>query len=235
MRAALLLPVLLALIGCQRDPFTRAPRLILFAPDRPEDFRFLDDQAAGVALLLGRVDMSSSAARLEPRRAPFYLPPGQPYLIAVFDVESSQEPVAPSVMQTAAELIAKRADEHFLRAVQLRFGPAPGNRTVPGDLLARLRPLLRPHQLLSVALPVAACADRELVDALLADAIVPVLDGSLRPSVATRCGGSAWLRLGADLVLPAGMAGGLAHVYVEAPDAWTPERVEAARQSVLHP
>ena len=202
--------VTLATLACNRDPYARAPRLILVVPDREEDLRFLNPADAGVDLLSGKIVFSIRGADLQPRRSAFYLPQGKPFLIAAFDVESLSYMPTEQQIHEAARLIANRTAEHFFAAVQVNFQPLPKQRGWFRDFLSRLRPLLRNHQLLVAAVDRETCSDRDWAQSLAVDALVPL---------ERVCGDTYRLRIapGHDLAIRSSMK----RIYLESTTPWT--------------
>lgn len=203
--------------GCSRDPLARAPRLILVTPDRAEDLRFLNSANAGVALLSGKIVFSVRGAELVPRQSAFYLPQGKPFLIAVFDVQSPATKPTNQQMEEAAHLIARRTAEHFFAAVQINWHVSGEQRSWFRDLLAHLRPVLQTHQLLVAAVDTNTCADRDWVQSVAADAVVP-LDGV--------CGATSRLKMApgtrSDLVIRPRTK----RIYLESTEPWTPVAID---------
>lgn len=201
---------ILTTAACNRDPLARAPRLILVAPDREEDLRFLNPADAGVELLSGKIVFSDRGTDLQPRRSAFYLPQGKPFLIVSFDVESSSNSPTGEQIRQASHLIANRTAEHFFAAVQLNFRLLPEQRAWCRDLLSLLRPLLRNHQLLVAAVDSGTCSDRNWMQSLAADAVVPL---------ERLCGDTYRLRIvpGRDPAVPSSMK----RIYLESTTSWT--------------
>ena len=96
MRQAVAVLLAVFLFSCGRtkpDPLPGFPSLMLWAWERPEDLRFLDPQAAGVAFLAGTITIDHGRAVLKPRLQPLWVVRGTK-LMAVVRVESRGQPPA---------------------------------------------------------------------------------------------------------------------------------------------
>jgi hypothetical protein len=164
-----------------------APRLLLRTSSSAEDFRFLASGAAGVALEAASARLAGGKVDFRVRTQPVLLPEGKPYMVAVFTVSCVDPSLSPGQRARLSDAIARQANQHFLRAVQIDFTATPPQRPSYREFLRELRPKLRNHQLLSVAVPAGWCEEKEWIESLGADEIVPVLSGSQAASASAAC------------------------------------------------
>jgi hypothetical protein len=160
-----------------------APRLLLRTSPAAEDFRFLPIGEAGVALEAATARLAGGELDFRVRTEPVLLPEGRPYLVAVFTVSCADLSLSPGQRARLSDAVARHANQHFLRAVQIDFAATLPQRPSYREFLRELRPKLRNHQLLSVAVPAGWCREKEWVESLGADEIVPALsDGQEAPT-----------------------------------------------------
>src|SRR5690242_4736930 len=105
--AAALGSVLLLRSTAKPDPLPALPRVMLWAWERPEDFRFIKPGAAGIAFLARTVWVDGNNVSARPRLQPLRFTPGTP-LMAVVRIESAghglpaREPVIREISEAAA-------------------------------------------------------------------------------------------------------------------------------------
>lgn len=221
--------VFLCLIGtaCRRDPLAGAPHLLLRTSPSPEDLRFLPAGEAGVALDTAAANLAGGEVDFRPRTQPVLLPEGKPYVVAVFTVSCADASLSAGQRARLAGAIARHANQHFLRAVQIDFAATVAQRPSYREFLRELRPKLRNHQLLSVAVPAAWCQDNAWLESLGADEIVPVLSpAGQKPPAGPACRFSAAVSaLGENL--PAGL-----RLYVTSATPWDRQAYARLRRRV---
>jgi hypothetical protein len=175
MRAPVALILLLLLPGCSRrpDPLPGLPRVFLWTWERPEDLRWLDTRAVGVAFLARTVCPREDGVVVRPRMQPLLIPPNT-VLIAVVRVESGGHAAGADVPRTA-RAIADAADTPGVRALQVDFDAVVSERAFYRALLEELRRRLPPRMPLSITALASWCeADGWIHNLPVAEA-VPML------------------------------------------------------------
>jgi hypothetical protein len=187
------------------DRASGLPRVILWAWERPEDFRFLTPGEAGVAFLAETIYLreprekngkeAERDVRVQPRRQPLRVSPGT-VLIAVARIETLRAqgagaeqragnistdnslPYTESQRWRVAEEIYQLQNIEGVRAVQIDFDATQSERAFYAELLRDVRARLRKEQSLSITALASWC----LGDAWLAqlppgtiDEAVPML------------------------------------------------------------
>jgi hypothetical protein len=181
--AALALTVLLpfALAGDRITPAragTRIdlPPLMLWAWDRDDDLRFLDDRDAGVAFLAATLTLRGEGVMLTPRHNPLALPEGISR-VAVAHVESdrAEPPVLSSgQMHRFVEALAAVSDEVPHHVLQIDYEAVASQRAFFIDVIAALRRRL-PETAISVTALASWCLNESWTGRLAADEVVPML------------------------------------------------------------
>jgi hypothetical protein len=157
------------LAACAAPTSTSAflPDLVLWAWERPEDLRFLDPDAAAVAVLAGTLTLTGPEVDVTPRRQPLLVPVGTA-LIAVVRIESAtalrpvrgETPRLDDAQRAAArEQILDLARLDGVRAVQVDFDAALSERGFYAALLVELRRALPAEIGLSVTALASWCLD----------------------------------------------------------------------------
>ncbi|QEE26822.1 DUF3142 domain-containing protein [Terriglobus albidus] len=167
-RAALLFPALLALalkgdsLPAHRAPVTpaRAPVIMLWAWERPEDLRTLSPDIAGVAFLAQRVFLNDGVHSI-PRHQPIRVPESI-YAVAVTrieirpgfrDTEAMRAQTAAAIVQTAT-----LAD---INGLQIDFDATPAQRAFYTDVLQRVRAATPASMSLTMTALVSWCAESD--------------------------------------------------------------------------
>ncbi len=160
MKRFLLCAAALLAMGCRSDrrpdPLPGFPRLMLWAWERPEDFSFLDPQAAGVAFLARTISWSAGEVNSRPRLQPLHIP-AETALMAVVRLESGGSPL-PDASAVAAD-VAKVAELQgvVIKAVQVDFDARAGEREWYRAMLAGLKGLLPASMPLSITALASWC------------------------------------------------------------------------------
>ena len=157
----------------------QAPRLVLWAWERPEDLRFLGEQRVGVAYLAGTLNLHDQQVVIAPRRQPLRVPPNG-YLIAVVRLEASRSrpPSFDDAQQRrVVQTIAGIARSHEVREVQVDFDATASQRDAYRALLSALRAELRAERRLTMTALASWCMFDRWIDAapLPVDEIVPMV------------------------------------------------------------
>lgn len=123
------------------DPLPAFPRIMLWAWERPEDLRFIQPGAAGIAFLARTVWLDGGAVSARPRLQPLRFPPGTP-LMAVVRLESAGRglPPRPPVVREIRQAAALPG----VRALQIDFDARESERAWYAALLRDLRGVLPP-------------------------------------------------------------------------------------------
>ena len=174
----LLLPVVLNTSADQADrpaSFSRFPRLIVWAWQRPELLEFLNPQQVGVAYLDQTLYVLDDV-RSEPRMQPLRVSPGT-RVIAVVRIEM---PVGHSSESEGnrAKIVAallRSAHRDGVSALQVDFDAAKSQRAFYRDVLVRLRQQMPPRMPLSITALASWCAYDNWIAGLPVDEAVPML------------------------------------------------------------
>ena len=119
------------------------PQKILWAWERPEDLRFLDQKRFGVAFLAETLTLERNDVIFDPRRQPLEVNPGT-YLIAVTRIETNKaggNRPAYSVEQQRKllTLIRRTLDLPDVKAVQIDFDAVASEREFYREMMIELR------------------------------------------------------------------------------------------------
>lgn len=237
MRRLFLLP-LLALAACK--PAAPPPQLVVWAWERPEDLRFLPEDAE-IAVQTGFVELAGDNFLARGRRYP--LRSDRPPSTAVVHIQIDDRDPPRWTPVLRARVVA--AVLHFARVVptprvQIDFEVRRSQRQILVDLLHDVRAGLPRGVPLSMTALTSWCQEDWLA-ALPVDEIVPMLfrmgrgDSAIRARIES---GGTWpepacrkaLALSADT--PIARAPAVARIYLFAPQSWTPSTFEAVRRQV---
>ncbi|MFT4252081.1 MAG: hypothetical protein QM608_06325 [Caulobacter sp.] len=240
MRAAVVLAALIALTGC--GPSGRPPStLVVWAWERPEDLRFLGDQAE-VAVQTGFVELSGGSVMSRGRRFPLRV--GRPPSSAVVHVQI--DPALPLDWTPVLRARTAAAILHYAAAipaerVQVDFEVRASQRQVLLDVLTDVRAGLPRGTLLSMTALASWCDTESWLEQAPVDEVVPMLfrmtEGGepLRERLARggdfrnpKCRTALALATDTPIVrAPPGR-----RVYLFAPRSWSEADFEAARRQV---
>jgi len=231
---AAILPGLL-LAGCAQrpDPLPGLPRVMVWAWERPEDLRWLDTRAVGVAFLALTVCPREDGVDVRPRMQPLRLPHGAG-LMAVVRVESGGKAEHADPDRIAAAIAAAAAIPG-VRALQVDFDAVSSERVFYRDLLEDVRRRLPARIPLSMTALASWCeADGWIAGLPVAEA-VPMLFrmGPDRYSPGADFTGAlcrSSVGVSTD-ELPARVPGGR-RVYVFDPRPWSADDVQAVLRKV---
>ena len=239
-RAALLIAGALLLSGCDH-PARPAPTLVLWAWERPEDLRFVGDQAE-VAVQTGFVELAGNGLWSRGRRFP--LRAARPPTTALVHVQIDHAaPLAwtPVLRARTAAAVLHYAAATPVRRVQIDFEVRASERQVLLDLLHDVRQGLPPGTLLSMTALASWCDTETWLDQAPVDEITPMLfrmtdggdalvrrleeGGDFRNS---RCRKALAVSTDTPIVrAPTGR-----RVYLFNPHSWTSKDFEKARREV---
>lgn len=208
------------------------PGIMLWAWERPEDLRFIDSKAVGVAFLSWTCRLKGGEVLRRPRLSPLQVPPGA-ILEAVVRIEcDAYQPPALSAhqMQELIEIIGRAARIDGVRALQIDFDARRSQRAFYKELLQKLRGVLPEQLVLSITALSSWCMYDSWVSGLPVDEIVPMvfrmgidhdrIHSDLRKHggfIAPRCGRS--IGISTDERIPAGVSG--RRLYVFHPARWS--------------
>lgn len=151
-----------------------APRLMLWAWERPEDLRFVNPRTTGVAYLAKTLYLKEGRVIARPRLQPLRIPPNT-YVTAVFRIESDASAHNTVQSAAAAAAILALAEKKEVAALQLDFDAAVSERPFYAALISEVRRKSPPQKPLSVTALASWClGDRWMSDLPVAEA-VPML------------------------------------------------------------
>lgn len=154
-----------------------APKLMLWAWERPEDVRaFQGSQETGVAFLGATIRVSKSYCRTLPRRQPLFCAPNQ-YVIPVVRIETDRRnpPVFDETqIATVVSEIVKTASYPHCRGVQIDFDASKSERASYQTILYRVRRALPPEMYLSMTAIASWCTGDYWLAGLPVDEVVPM-------------------------------------------------------------
>jgi hypothetical protein len=153
-----------------------APRLVLWAWERPEDLRFAGPDVE-VAAQTGFVALRGEGVWSRGRRFPLKAAPGQPTTAVVHVQIEGHEPLAwtPDQRRAAARAVLAYARQPWARRVQVDFEVRRSQRQVLLDLLADVRAGLPRGTILSMTALASWCETEDWLSAAPVDEIVPML------------------------------------------------------------
>lgn len=173
----LLIPLLVALLpgAPPRDVEAHAPHTILWAWERPEDLRFLDDDV-GVAFLAATIRLRDGSVTTSPRRQPLRVK-DTAHLTAVVRIETRNgAPLGKPERDEVVRVVAGIAARPGVRAVQIDFDAKRSQRDGYRQLLSDLRGALPPERSLSITALASWCVfDRWMDENMPVDEVVPMV------------------------------------------------------------
>lgn len=171
-----------------------APRLWVWAWDRPEDLRFLQPGEAGVAFFVLGIRVRADGMDLRPRTAPLRLADGA-HRIAVVRIDMTPGMLSEDRLEAVVEAILSKAVVPGIEAVQLDFDATRSQRPLYRRLLVLLRNALGGKVHLTITALASWCMGDRWVRDLPVDGAVAMLFqmGPESPEALT------WLRRGRPL------------------------------------
>lgn len=158
-----------------------ASEWVLWAWQRPEDFRFLARWEApgtvSVAVLMATLRWSAKGREVVPRRHPLVIPAGLP-LTAVVRLESSRlrsKPLREEDFQWLVDQILGVLDDRRMATLQLDFDARVSERGAYRELLRRLRRRLPAGIGLEITALAHWCLGDPWIEDLPVDAAIPML------------------------------------------------------------
>ncbi len=238
-RAALLIVATLLLPGCQ--PRRPTAPLVLWAWERPEDLRFVGDQAE-VAVQTGFVELAENGLRSRGRRFPLRVArPPTTALVHVQIDHATPLDWTPSLRARTAAAILHYADAAPVQRVQVDFEVRASERQVLLDVLHDVRRGLPPGTQLSMTALASWCDTETWLDQAPVDEITPMLfrmtDGGDALLRRLKKGGDfrnprcrKALAISTDTPIVRAPTG--RRVYLFNPHSWTSKDYEKARREV---
>jgi hypothetical protein len=155
----------------------QGPRLVYWAWERREDFRFLDPRTEGVAFLVSSVELLPDSTHIEPRMQPLYLPPGIQVVAVVRIYSHKDKPAALSDSQRAETVQALVAATHSpnVSALQIDFDARASERAFYAQLLSELRQQLGPQYPISITALASWCIGDRWIRDLPVNEAVPMI------------------------------------------------------------
>ncbi len=239
MRACALLTLLLLFAAPSAQA---APRLVLWAWERPEDLRFLSGRQAEVAVQTGFVVLSGEGVFARGRRFPLIMD-GEPAIHLVHVQIDHRLPLAwtPRQRAQAAAAVLNLGRLQGAQRLQVDFEVRRSERGVLLDLLADVRRGLPPDVGLSMTALASWCQTETWLDKAPVDEIVPMLfrmgprGGEIRARLAQgldfaepRC--RAALAVSVDT--PLRRAPIDRRIYLFDPKSWTPQAFAAVNGDI---
>lgn len=173
-RLFLLAPFLIALGGCDGG---RAPRsqLVVWAWERPEDLRFLGDQAE-VAFQAGFIEVAGDRIRARGRRYPLKVARPPETLVVHVEIDHEKRPEwNDDLRRRLTGAVLHYAAAAPVRRVQLDFEVRRSERPILVGLVHALRAGLPRTTLLSMTALASWCVHEDWIDQLPVDEVVPML------------------------------------------------------------
>jgi hypothetical protein len=151
-----------------------APRLTLWAWERPEDLRFLAEQDVRVAVLDRTITLHEGRTTVQLRHQPLRVGPGT-RVIPVVRVESRGDAPDPQAAPAVALEIAAAAGLPAADSVQIDFDARRSDRPFYAALIREVRRRLPSTTRLSITALASWCEDDPWVDTRQVDEMVPML------------------------------------------------------------
>lgn len=175
MKFFIILLLLIAMPVTAENRFSEWPSVILWAWERPEDLRLLDNRKFGVAYLAQTLRLSGQHVQFEPRLQPLLLAPHQP-LIAVTRIEVDDKIQGfDTLKRQIAVLVLKSSAKPQVKAVQIDFDAKVSERGFYRELLKELRARLPESIPLSITALASFCIGDGWIKDLPVDEAVPML------------------------------------------------------------
>jgi hypothetical protein len=170
-----LVGALLLLSACapRPDPLPGFPRIFLWAWERPEDLRFLNPRAAGVAFLARTVCPREDGVAMRPRMQPLLVAPDA-VLMAVVRVESVGHAAHANPASTA-QAIAEAVNQPGVRALQVDFDAVVSERDFYRAMLVDLRRRVPARVPISITALASWCESDGWISGLPVAEAVPML------------------------------------------------------------
>jgi len=221
-----------------RSALQELPSVVLWAWERPEDFRFLRSSNTAVAFLAATLQLHDGQVAIRPRFQRLLVPdPVKLFAVVRIEVGPHTTLRNEQIAQCVAA-IANAAAEPRVVAVQIDFDTTSSQRAFYRDLLIALRQRLGKNVPISITALASWCFDDDWISGLPIDEAVPMLFrmGAGANDVVSRvhsgrdfrsplCRGS--LGISTDERWPALFSG--RRLYIFHPHPWT----EAAAQEAL--
>jgi hypothetical protein len=150
------------------------PMVVLWAWERPEDLRFIDPDAVGVAYLDRTVTLRGAAVDVRLRQQPLRVP-SDTHMVAVVRIEADPTAGREADPLRVAAAIAPAAGRSRVRALQLDFDAVSSQRVLYRRVLHELRRTLPSQLPLSMTALASWCAGDPWLDQLPVDEVVPML------------------------------------------------------------
>jgi hypothetical protein len=157
------------------------PRMIVWAWERPEDLRFLDehgvDPQMGVAFLARTLYLRRGDVTVRPRFQPLRVSPETP-LMAVVRIEPQRDgqlKLSEEQAKRTADDIAEVARLPRVTALQVDFDAVRSEREFYRQMLTHLRQQMPPGMPISITALASWCMDDDWITGLPVDEAVPML------------------------------------------------------------
>jgi hypothetical protein len=154
-----------------------APRLILWAWERPTDLRFIDPQRIGVAFLAKSILLRSDDIVVRPRLQSLQLAEGTK-VIAVTRIETDRDHkpnLSASQRDAASRAITEMASLPNISQIQIDFDATQSERAFYRGLIMDVRQRLPQHVRLSITALASWCMYDDWISDLPIDEAVPML------------------------------------------------------------
>jgi hypothetical protein len=163
------------LVSCGPSERHTPPTFVLWAWERPEDLRFVGDQAE-VAIQTGFVELSGGSLEARGRRFPLRVSRPPTTTLVHVQIDRAQAQVwTPRLRLRTAQAVLHYAAAAPTRRVQIDFEVRASERQVLLDLLGDVRRGLPSDTLLSMTALASWCDTETWLDAAPVDEITPML------------------------------------------------------------
>jgi hypothetical protein len=156
------------------DRMAQAPKVILWAWERPEDLSFINTAETGVAFLAKTIYLQGDDVIIRPRLQPLTTASGT-RLIGVVRIEARRATLSADQQARAAAAIARVADEREVFALQIDFDARDSERRFYRALIEDLRGRMPESARLSITALASWCMGDNWLEGLPIDEAVPML------------------------------------------------------------
>jgi hypothetical protein len=151
-----------------------APKLVLWAWERPEDLSYIDPEKVGVAYLAKTIEVREQGMRVIPRRQPLSLAKGT-FVIPVVRIETEHADLNdPTLKHRILSELTSLATKQ-VRVIQIDYDAKASERSFYSSLLNELRSALPKDISISITALGSWCREGSWLDSLPVAEAVPML------------------------------------------------------------
>lgn len=169
--AAVLLTAIFLLSHCGTK---KQPRIVLWAWERPEDFRFAKPDEISVAFLAQTIQLQGEAVIVKPRLQPMKFTPGTD-ITAVTRIEAAEPTLSRKQLELTVSEIAQLTQLANFKTFQIDFDAKESERSFYKDLLTELRKRLPEKTQISITALASWCIYDTWIKGLPIDEAIPML------------------------------------------------------------